>query len=138
MPLLRSFRLAKLTQVLSLALLSCALAVPAAQAAPKKDAKKPVAAAPASAKKAAKEPAGKARAAAEPKAKGAKVAKGKQDKAEAKVAGKKGSKAAVVAKAEKPEKASGKKRSGGSSSRCNVCRASSPVLWPDGRSAFGV
>ncbi|MEG0936517.1 MAG: D-alanyl-D-alanine endopeptidase [Comamonas sp.] len=110
MPLLRSFRLAKLTQVLSLALLSCALAVPAAQAAPKKDAKKPVAAAPASAKKAAKEPAGKARAAAEPKAKGAKVAKGKQDKAEAKVAGKKGSKAAVVAKAEKPEKASGKKR----------------------------
>lgn len=110
MLLLRSFRLAKLPQMMSLALLSCALAAPAAQAVPKKDAKKTSAAVSASVKKAAKEPAGKTRVAAEPKAKSSKVAKGKNEKAEAKVASKKGVKGAVVAKAEKPEKASGKKR----------------------------
>ena len=58
MPLLRPFRLAKLTQVMSLAVLSCALTAPAAHAAaPKKEAKK--AEAHAAAKKPAKEAAGK-------------------------------------------------------------------------------
>lgn len=108
MQLLRPFRLAKLTQVVSLALLSCALAAPAAHAAtPKKDSKKPVAAA-ASAKKAAKEPAGKVRAAAQPKS--AKVAKGKPEKADAKLASKKGGKTSLAAKAERDEKTGGKKR----------------------------
>lgn len=108
MQLLRPFRLAKLTQVVSLALLSCALAAPAAHAAtPKKDSKKPVAAA-ASAKKAAKEPAGKVRAAAQPKS--AKVAKGKPEKADTKLASKKGGKTSLAAKAERDEKTGGKKR----------------------------
>lgn len=107
MPLLRSFRLAKLTQVMSLALLSCALVVPAAHAStPKKEAKKPVAAA--SAKKAGKEPAGKVHAAAEPKA--AKLAKDKHAKADAKLAARKGGKTFLAAKAEREEKSSGKKR----------------------------
>lgn len=108
MQLLRPFRLAKLTQVVSLALLSCALAAPAAHAAaPKKDSKKPVAAA-AATKKAAKEPAGKVRAAAQPK--GAKVAKGKPEKADAKLASRKGGKSVLAAKAEREEKTGGKKR----------------------------
>ncbi|QXZ10487.1 D-alanyl-D-alanine endopeptidase [Comamonas sp. Y33R10-2] len=106
MPMLRSFRLAKLPQVLSLALLSCALAVPVAQATTKKDVKKPVATAAASSKKGAKAPAAKvasskARVAAEPKkAKGAKVAK---------AVSKKGAKSEVVAKADK-SRTSGRKR----------------------------
>ena len=99
MPLLRPFRLAKLTQLMSLTLLSCALAAPAAHAASaKKEVKKPVAEA--SAKKSAKQPAGKGRVVAE--AKGGKAAKGK---AEARHHSGK-----AVAKAEKAEAASSKKR----------------------------
>ncbi|MEX8193291.1 serine hydrolase [Comamonas guangdongensis] len=99
MPLLRPFRLAKLAQLMSLTLLSCALAAPAAHAASaKKEVKKP--AAEVSAKKSAKQAAGKGRVVAE--AKGSKTAKGK---AEARHHSGK-----AVAKAEKAEAASGKKR----------------------------
>ena len=115
MPLLSPFRLAKLPQLMSVALLSCALVVPAAHAAGKKDDKKPVAAA--SAKKAgAKESAGKTKVVAE--AKGGKAGKseksGKADKAEKTAKGGKADKAVAagkhggkttVAKAERAERA---------------------------------
>ena len=103
MRLQRSFRLVKLTRVMSLALLSCALAAPAAYAAPKKEAKKSAASAPA--KRAIKESGAKTRAAAEPKTR---VAKAKPEKASAATASRKGGRA--VAKADKAEKAGGKKR----------------------------
>ena len=100
MQLQRSFRLVKLTRVMALALLSCALAAPAAYAAPKKDAKKSAASAPA--KRAVKASGAKTRAAAEPKAR---VAKAKSEKPSV---ARKGSKA--VAKADKASKSGGKKR----------------------------
>ncbi|RGE44112.1 D-alanyl-D-alanine endopeptidase [Comamonas testosteroni] len=111
MQLLSPFRLAKLPQLMSVALLSCALAVPAAHAAgAKKDAKKPVAAAAAPAKKAV---AGKGKVVAEAKlAKGVKAgkaekvektAKGKAGKETVAAAGKHGGKA-TVAKAERAER----------------------------------
>ena len=95
MPLLRPFRLAKLTQVMSLAVLSCALTAPAAHAAaPKKEAKK--AEAHAAAKKPAKEAAGKSHV----------VAKaGKADKHEKSAKAEKAGKAEKSAKAEKSGKA---------------------------------
>ena len=97
MPLLRPFRLAKLTQVLSLAVLSCALTAPAVHAAaPKKDAKKEQAHA--AAKKPSKEAAGKAHV----------VAKaGKADKHEKSAKAGKAEKETKVAKAGK-DKAHGK------------------------------
>ena len=115
MQLLSPFRLAKLPQLMSIALLSCVLAAPAAHAAgAKKDAKKPVAvAAPAKKGGSAKEPAGKGKVVAEAKtAKGAKAgkaekvektAKGKAGKETVAAAGKHGSKAAI-AKAERAER----------------------------------
>ncbi|MDL5038297.1 D-alanyl-D-alanine endopeptidase [Comamonas resistens] len=118
MQLLTPFRLAKLPQLMSVALLSCVLAAPAAHAAGgKKEVKKPVAAA--SAKKAAaKEPVAKGKVAADAKsAKAGRVAKaekaekpgrGKAEKVSVAAAGKHGSKTAI-AKAERAERSSGKK-----------------------------
>ncbi|MDR3065988.1 MULTISPECIES: D-alanyl-D-alanine endopeptidase [Comamonas] len=134
MQLLRPFRLAKLTQVVSLALLSCALAAPAAHAAtPKKDAKKPVAAA---TKKAAKEPAGKGHAAVQPK--GAKVAKGKPEKADTKLAARKGGKTVLAAKAEREEKTGGKKRlarAGAAAAAATAVAAAEPARLSYGQMA---
>ncbi|MDR2298603.1 MAG: D-alanyl-D-alanine endopeptidase [Comamonas sp.] len=115
MQLLSSFRLAKLPQLMSVALLSCVLAAPAAHAAGgKKEVKKPVAAA--SAKKAAtKESAAKGKVVADAKsaktgrgAKAEKPGRGKAEKASVAAVGKRGSKTAI-AKAERAERASGKK-----------------------------
>lgn len=120
MQLQRSFRLVKLTRVMALALLSCALAAPAAYAAPKKEAKKSAASAPA--KRAVKASGAKTRAAAEPKAR---VAKAKSEKPSA---ARKGSKA--VAKADKASKSGGKKRLARAGAGAAVAAASAVAAEP--------
>ena len=120
MQLQRSFRLVKLTRVMALALLSCALAAPAAYAAPKKDAKKSATSAPA--KRAVKASGAKTRAAAEPKAR---VAKAKSEKPST---ARKGSKA--VAKADKASKSGGKKRLARAGAGAAVAAASAVAAEP--------
>lgn len=127
MQLQRSFRLVKLTRVMALALLSCALAAPAAYAAPKKDAKKSAASAPA--KRAVKASGAKTRAAAEPKAR---VAKAKSEKPSA---ARKGSKA--VAKADKASKAGGKKRLARAGAAGAAVAAASAVAAEPARLSYG-
>ena len=130
MRLQRSFRIVKLTRVMSLALLSCALAAPAAYAAPKKDAKKSAASAPA--KRAVKESGAKTRAAAEPKTR---VAKAKPEKASAATAPRKGGRA--VAKADKAEKAGGKKRLAKAAAAGAAVAAASAVAVEPARLSYG-
>lgn len=127
MQLQRSFRLVKLTRVMALALLSCALAAPAAYAAPKKDAKKSAASAPA--KRAVKASGAKTRAAAEPKAR---VAKAKSEKTSA---ARKGSKA--VAKADKASKSGGKKRLARAGAAGTAVAAASAVAAEPARLSYG-
>lgn len=144
MPLLRPFRLARLTQVMSLALLSCALAAPPSHAASsKKEVKKP--SVEASAKKGAKaSAAGKTRVSAEAKggksAKVEKSAKGKVGKADVKSAraGKTATKAErrEMAKAEK----SGKTRVAKSMSapvRAAVVAAAAAAAYEPARLSYG-
>ncbi len=127
MQLQRSFRLVKLTRVMALALLSCALAAPAAYAAPKKDAKKSATSAPA--KRAVKASGTKTRAAAEPKAR---VAKAKSEKPSA---ARKGSKA--VAKADKASKSGGKKRLARAGAAGAAVAAASAVAAEPARLSYG-
>lgn len=127
MQLQRSFRLVKLTRVMALALLSCALAAPAAYAAPKKDAKKSATSAPA--KRAVKASGAKTRAAAEPKAR---VAKAKSEKPSA---ARKGSKA--VAKADKASKSGGKKRLARAGAAGAAVAAASAVAAEPARLSYG-
>lgn len=127
MQLQRSFRLVKLTRVMALALLSCALAAPAAYAAPKKDAKKSAASAPA--KRAVKASGTKTRAAAEPKAR---VAKAKSEKPST---ARKGSKA--VAKADKASKSGGKKRLARAGTAGAAVAAASAVAAEPARLSYG-
>lgn len=127
MQLQRSFRLVKLTRVMALALLSCALAAPAAYAAPKKDAKKSAASAPA--KRAVKASGAKTKAAAEPKAR---VAKAKSEKPSA---ARKGSKA--VAKADKASKSGGKKRLARAGAAGAAVAAASAVAAEPARLSYG-
>lgn len=127
MQLQRSFRLVKLTRVMALALLSCALAAPAAYAAPKKDAKKSATSAPA--KRAVKASGAKTRAAAEPKAR---VAKAKSEKPSA---ARKGSKA--VAKADKVSKSGGKKRLARAGAAGAAVAAASAVAAEPARLSYG-
>lgn len=127
MQLQRSFHLVKLTRVMALALLSCALAAPAAYAAPKKDAKKSAASAPA--KRAVKASGAKTRAAAEPKAR---VAKAKSEKPSA---ARKGGKA--VAKADKASKSGGKKRLARAGAAGAAVAAASAVAAEPARLSYG-
>lgn len=127
MQLQRSFRLVKLTRVMALALLSCALAAPAAYAAPKKDAKKSATSAPA--KRAVKASGAKTRAAAAPKAR---VAKAKSEKPSA---ARKGSKA--VAKADKVSKSGGKKRLARAGAAGAAVAAASAVAAEPARLSYG-
>ena len=127
MQLQRSFRLVKLTRVMALALLSCALAAPAAYAAPKKDAKKSATSAPA--KRAVKASGAKTRAAAEPKAR---VAKAKSEKPSA---ARKGGKA--VAKADKASKSGGKKRLARAGAAGAAVAAASAVAAEPARLSYG-
>lgn len=127
MQLQRSFRLVKLTRVMALALLSCALAAPSAYAAPKKDAKKSAASAPA--KRAVKASGAKTRAAAEPKAR---VAKAKSEKPSA---ARKGGKA--VAKADKASKSGGKKRLARAGAAGAAVAAASAVAAEPARLSYG-
>ncbi|CAM4168119.1 D-alanyl-D-alanine endopeptidase [Comamonas aquatilis] len=147
MPLLRPFRLARLTQVMSLALLSCALAAPISHAASsKKEVKKPVAEAPA--KKGAKASSGKTRVAAEIKSgknakaeKSDKAARGKSDKADTKTAkaGKNLSKAERRELA-KAEKSSGKTRVArgiAAPARAAVVAAAAAAAYEPARLSYG-